>query len=88
MLLSYPIQEYYQRYRELAIDLPLSLTWDTVVVIRQVVRCLRMKRAPAEVIVGSDARFLLMLARMLPSWLISHMVQLNSPPIPAAMKKR
>jgi short chain dehydrogenase len=82
------LSEYYRRYRELAVDLPLSLTWDTVVVIRQVVRCLRMKHAPAELIVGSDARFLLMLVRMLPSWLISFVVQLNTPPIPAAMKKR
>ena len=59
-----------------------------MVVIEQVIQGLRMKQIPAEMIIGTDARFVLMMVRMLPTWLIDQVIQLSFPPIPKVMKQQ
>ena len=78
--------EYYQRVRELCVNLPQRCKWDMDVVVQQVIQCLRRKDIPPEVIVGADAKYVLMLARMLPYNVIDFVTRNAFPPIPAIMK--
>jgi short-subunit dehydrogenase len=81
-------EKYFERVREICVDIPQSLKWDMNVVIEQVVQCLRMKYIPPEIIIGTDAKYALLLLRMLPSYIIDFIFYYNFPPIPAIMKKR
>jgi hypothetical protein len=58
------------------------------VVIQQVTQCLRNKYVPPEVIIGMDAKYALLLMRMLPAYLVDFVAAYNCPPIPAIMKKK
>jgi hypothetical protein len=78
--------EYYGRVRDLCVHLPQRCKWDMDVVIHQVIQCLRRKHIPPEVIVGTDAKYVLMLLRMLPYSIIDVFTRCTYPPIPAIMK--
>jgi hypothetical protein len=58
------------------------------VVVQQVVQCLRRKYIPPEVIIGTDAKYGLMLLRMIPSSIIDFVTRHALAPIPAIMKKK
>jgi hypothetical protein len=57
------------------------------VVVQQVILCLRRKYIPPEVIVGADAKYVLMMLRMMPYNIIDFFMRFSYPPIPAIMKK-
>lgn len=77
---------YYERYRNLSVDMPRMVTWKADVVAEVVMKCLKMKHAPSDLLIGTDARFVLPILRMLPAWCSDFLFSLNRPPIPAAMK--
>ena len=56
------------------------------VVVQQVLQCLRRKDIPPEMIVGTDAKYVLMLLRMMPYNIIDFLMRIAYPPIPAIMK--
>jgi hypothetical protein len=78
--------EYIARVRELCVYLPQRCKWDMDVVVQQVIQCLRRKYVPPEIIVGTDAKYVLMLLRMMPYNVIDFIGRYTNPPIPAIMK--
>lgn len=80
--------EYYRRVRELCVDLPQRCKWDMDVVVQQVIQCLRRKDIPPEIIIGSDAKYILMLLRMLPYDIIDFITRHAYPPVPAIMAQK
>jgi NAD(P)-dependent dehydrogenase (short-subunit alcohol dehydrogenase family) len=83
--------EYGETFREQAykivVELPRRSTWNAVVVLEQVMKCLKMKKVPGNVLIGADARFALPILRMVPGWCQDVAVGLVSPGPPAGMKK-
>lgn len=60
------------------------------VVVEQLLNLLTVKSVPAEIYVGSDAKFVLAVTRMLPQWLLS-LSQRYYPrprPVPACMRRK
>jgi hypothetical protein len=80
--------EYFERYRLVAIEGPRMTTWKMEVVIDQVLGLLAAQKVPGEVAIGTDARFIISVLRMLPVW-IRDQVMLNVSPRlpPAAMQQ-
>ena len=78
--------EYYERVRELCVHLPQRCKWDMDVVVHQVIQTLCREYIPPEIIVGTDAKYVLMLLRMMPYSVIDFFTRYTHPPIPAIMK--
>jgi len=65
-----------------------SMAWEPGVVVDEVVKNLKAKRMPPEVIVGSDGKFLFSLLRIIPAWFLDLLDSSNpNKPIPKVMKK-
>jgi hypothetical protein len=58
------------------------------VVVQQVIQCLRRKDLPPEIIIGTDAKYILMLLRMLPYDIIDFIGRHAAPPVPVIMTKK
>lgn len=69
-------------------DVPHKLIWKTVVCVDQVLRHLTSRRAPAELLIGTDARFVFPVLRMVPAWCVDMLMMLQCRPVPAAMTER
>lgn len=80
-------QAYFDRLKFISVDIPRMVLWDTNVVIREVMECLKMKHSPPDLLIGTDARLVLPFLRMIPSWLLDILLIANAPATPAAMKK-
>jgi hypothetical protein len=52
-----------------------AVTWDVQVVADELVKCLEKKSIPPQLIIGSDARFLLLPFAMLPRWLTDFLMR-------------
>jgi hypothetical protein len=77
LLPCYDAAEFFERYRLAAVEGPGLALWKVDVVIDQVLGLLRAQHIPGEVAIGSDARFIFPVIRMLPVW-IRDQVQLNA----------
>lgn len=69
-------------------DVPHKLTWKIDVCVDQVLQHVTSRRAPAEVLIGTDARFIFPVLRMVPAWCADMLMTLQRRPIPAAMMER
>jgi hypothetical protein len=82
--------EYGETFKEQAhysfVEMPLIQTWNPVVVLEQVMKCLKMKRVPPDVLVGLDGRYQLPILRMVPGWFQDLAIKAFSPDSPAVMK--
>jgi hypothetical protein len=64
------------------------INWESRNVVAAFERCLTLKNPPAREIVGSDARYFIILLRMLPAWFTSWaMAQRRPHVLPAMMRK-
>jgi NAD(P)-dependent dehydrogenase (short-subunit alcohol dehydrogenase family) len=83
--------EYGETFREQAlravVELPRRSTWNAIVVLEQVMKCLKMKSIPPNVLIGMDAQFGLPILRMVPGWCQDVAVGIVSPGAPAVMMK-
>jgi len=52
------------------VNLPKLVTWDADIVTNEVMSCVKACRPPPQVIVGSDAKYVLLLLRMIPVWIL------------------
>lgn len=70
-------EEYFQQWRFLMVDVPAMFTWKADVVIDQIMFHLRASSIPSEILIGTDARFIFQIFRILPSWAgdLLHIVQ-------------
>ena len=81
-------EAFYDGYRYNTVDMPRMTTWKADVVIDEVLKCLKMQQSPPTLLVGTDARFLLPVLRMVPEWCADLILKsLNRRPVPAAMKR-
>ena len=62
--------------------------WEMSVVVGQIIKNLKAANIPAKILVGADARYVVMPLRMLPDWLVEGVIRLTMPnPKPLAMTK-
>jgi len=76
-------------YRYHTVDMPRMATWDANVVIEEVLKCVKMRHSPPKLLIGTEARFVLALLRMVPEWCADLILSISSrsrKPVPAAMK--
>jgi len=64
------------------------INWDSENVVEAMRRSCIYKSPPSRIVVGSNARYLLILAKMLPSWLTARLLTLKAPDIEPAMMKK
>ena len=79
-------EAFYERFRYLFVDLPPRNTWKADVVLEEMLKCLKSKHTPPDLLIGTDARFALPILRILPAWCADFILRLSSIPIPAVMK--
>ena len=82
-------QDFYRQMRHITAEKPRMVTWNANLVVQQVIELLKAKHPPAQVIIGSDARFIFLVLRMLPAWCVDLIFAngLNRYPVPAAMQE-
>jgi len=71
---------------EVGRDMSTSLCWNLEVVVNEVIKALKARDIPGQILVGTDAKYLIPLLRMLPSWLLA-MNQKDERIVPAIMNK-
>ena len=64
------------------------INWDSVNVVHAMQRSLTDKNPPPRILVGSDARYTLIVMKMLPTWLTSRMMDLKTPEVAMMAKKK
>jgi hypothetical protein len=83
--------DYFECYRVFASQLPKLTTWrPVVIVVERVMDCLTDRYTPAEVLIGTDARFFLPVLRMVPAWVADRIVGAAAAwtlPKPAALRR-
>jgi len=57
----------------------ICVTWEAQSVIDEVVNCIELRKPPYELIVGMDAKYVLMFFKMLPTWLVVKILSITSP---------
>jgi hypothetical protein len=80
--------EYFERYRLIAVEGPRMSTWKMEVVIDQVLGFLTAQKVPGEVAIGTDARFVISVLRMLPIWIRDEVMANVSPRLPPAAMRQ
>jgi len=61
-------EDYFEKIRFWEVEMPNRLAWKMDVVVDQMLKCLKKKSAPPELLVGADARFVIPCMRILPAW--------------------
>eukprot|EP00527_Entomoneis_sp_CCMP2396_P003736 CAMPEP_0198140672 /NCGR_PEP_ID=MMETSP1443-20131203/3803_1 /TAXON_ID=186043 /ORGANISM="Entomoneis sp., Strain CCMP2396" /LENGTH=388 /DNA_ID=CAMNT_0043803177 /DNA_START=94 /DNA_END=1260 /DNA_ORIENTATION=+ len=81
-------QEFLDHSMQLADDAH-KFTWHMDNVIQELLKGLKGRSVPAEMIIGFDSRFVFLLISMLPSWIVDLIYQINAgtQPIPCIMRK-
>jgi hypothetical protein len=68
--------------------MPKTVTWDVTVVVDEILKSLKSKTTPPDLLIGTDAKYSLPILRLLPEWFKDSMISIHLPiPIPAVMKK-
>jgi len=80
-------EAFYERFRYFCVDVPRRATWKADVVLEEILKCLKSKHTPPDLLIGTDARFALPVLRIVPAWVADFILGLNPLPIPAVMKK-
>lgn len=70
--------------------LPLLISWNADNVTEQTISCLKNRSIPSEVLVGSDAKFVLITLRFMPAWFRDILFRIDSlrHAVPASMTKK
>lgn len=87
----FPLYVYadYLRFAKCQVHNVQLLMWKMDVVVEQMMRVLTLRTVPAELLVGSDAKFIFPILRMLPHWVCDLLLRLSErAPIPAGMKSQ
>jgi NAD(P)-dependent dehydrogenase (short-subunit alcohol dehydrogenase family) len=77
--------DYFDTLKISLVDIPHSWSWNTNVVAEQAVSLLEINQLPAEVPIGLDGRFALLILRMIPGWCID-LVNYMFLPTPQSMR--
>ena len=64
------------------------INWDSANVVNAMQRSLTDKSPPPRIMVGSDARYSLIVMKMLPTWVSSRIFALKTPEVGMMAKKR
>jgi hypothetical protein len=80
-----PFADYFDTLKISLVDIPHSWSWNTNVVAEQTVSLLEINQLPAEVPIGLDGRFALLILRMIPGWCID-LVNYMFLPTPQSMR--
>lgn len=71
-------EAFFEKSKDATLLLPNLTMWDPSIVTTEVVNCVEANKPDPQIIIGSDAKFILLLVRMIPVWLqdmtTSHMV--------------
>jgi len=79
---------FYERYRYCVVDLPKTSMWKADVVLEEILKCLKSKTSPPDLLIGMDSRFAMPVLRMVPTWCSDFIVRVYPPlPTPADMAK-
>mmetsp|Transcript_784 Transcript_784/g.1411 ORF Transcript_784/g.1411 Transcript_784/m.1411 type:complete len:179 (+) Transcript_784:884-1420(+) len=62
-------EEYFQQYYNNQVEMPQKVMWDGSNVRDEIIRCIELKVPPPQVVIGLDARFMILAIRHLPVWL-------------------
>jgi len=82
--------EYFKQLKEGMESMMTGLSWNIDVVVECTLNLLKTKRPAPENVIGSDGRFLWVLLRMVPAWVLDFLNTYLSPLslVPAVMKKK
>jgi hypothetical protein len=62
--------------------------WDFKVVVDSIVQAIQSSQPPAQLLIGADAKYSMVVLRMFPQWLRHYLIQATMPnKSPAMMKK-
>lgn len=70
--------ECYNKWIDMLEDV-ICVTWEAQSVIDEVINCIELRKPPYELIVGMDAKFVLIFFKMLPTWLVVKILSITSP---------
>jgi hypothetical protein len=81
-------QEFFNVYATHVDTMMTAGQWDFKVVVDSMMEAIQSSHPPAQLVIGSDARFAMVLMRMLPQWLRHYLTQIHMPSqIPAMLAK-
>jgi len=84
------VKEYgddYLKFSKLQFQQAHQMMWRMEVAVDQLMKALTCERVPAEILVGTDAKFFFPLLRMLPYWIYDTAVRYSQPqPVPACLR--
>lgn len=70
--------ECYKKWIDMLEDV-ICVTWEAQSVINEVVNCIELLKPPYELLVGMDAKYVLIFFKILPTWLVVKILSITSP---------
>jgi hypothetical protein len=81
--------EFFDAYAKHVDTMMTATRWDFKVVIDVMIEAIQSSHPPAQLVIGSDARYTMTVLRMLPQWLRHVIVQIGLPnQTPAMLQKK
>jgi len=71
-------EESFQKWKDMLDDV-VCIMWESKSVVEEVIKCMESKYPSPEVIVGMDAKFILVFLKMMPTWIVVKILSMVSP---------